>query len=193
MSAPAEGFYSEERWQNWLDRLEEESVDPEDEDSARLLLNLQDDVAIAVAKVVKAYEDDLDAEVAMGELAEIREIVLAEVDGIDEETGMLLDTIQVSLLAVFASAERFLTEGPATDESVDALLRTAAEAEADESIDRALELAAAAGTRVIDGDELEIGIAEELDYGYVVEWINGLDSLQTALSGPEVVEDAEGA
>ncbi|MGA9401243.1 DUF2150 family protein, partial [Haladaptatus sp.] len=45
MSAPPEEFYSEERWQNWLDRIKDEEIDPEDEDSARLLLNLQDDVA----------------------------------------------------------------------------------------------------------------------------------------------------
>ncbi len=32
-------------------------------------------------------------------------------------------------------------------------------------------------------------IVEELDYGLVSEWVNGLDSLQTALSDPEVVEE----
>jgi len=47
-----ETFYTDERWQNWLDRLEEEDLDPENEDSARLLLNLQDDAAIAVVKVL---------------------------------------------------------------------------------------------------------------------------------------------
>jgi len=36
-----ETFYTDERWQNWLDRLEEEDLDPENEDSARLLLNLK--------------------------------------------------------------------------------------------------------------------------------------------------------
>jgi len=30
MSAPEEEFYSEERWQNWLDRLRDEEIDPED-------------------------------------------------------------------------------------------------------------------------------------------------------------------
>ncbi|MFB6197523.1 MAG: DUF2150 family protein, partial [Halobacteriaceae archaeon] len=45
MSAPEEEFYTEERWTNWLDRLQEEDLDPEEEESARLLLNLQDDVA----------------------------------------------------------------------------------------------------------------------------------------------------
>jgi len=50
-----------------LTASETREIDPEDEDSARLLLNLQDDVAIAVAKIIKAYEnDDIDEDEAMG-------------------------------------------------------------------------------------------------------------------------------
>jgi hypothetical protein len=49
-----ETFYSEERWDNWLDRVAEEELDPENEDSARLLLNLQDDAAIAAGQGLAA-------------------------------------------------------------------------------------------------------------------------------------------
>jgi len=34
-------------------------------------------------------------------------------------------------------------------------------------------------------------VAEDLEYGLVTEWINGLDSLQSAMSDPEVVEEDE--
>jgi hypothetical protein len=34
-------------------------------------------------------------------------------------------------------------------------------------------------------------LAEDVEYGLVAEWINGLDSLQTALADPEVVEEDE--
>ncbi len=33
----------------------------------------------------------------------------------------------------------------------------------------------------------------ELEYGLVSEWVNGLDSLQTAMSDPELVEEDEDA
>jgi len=46
-----------------------------------------------------------------------------------------------------------------------------------------------AGTRVVDGDELDIALVEDLEYGLVSEWVNGLDSLQSATSDPEVVEE----
>jgi len=190
MSAPEEEFYSEERWQNWLDRLRDEEIDPEDEDSARLLLNLQDDVAIAVAKIIKAYEnDDIDEDEAMGELADIREVVLSEPDFDDEDKVMLVDGVQTSLVCVFYSSEQYVADGVADEASVAEYVHAAVEAESEEDLDRALGLVAAGGTRVADGDDLDMAVLDDVEYGLVTEWVNGLDSLQSALSDPEVIED----
>ena len=102
MSNPPTEFYSEERWQNWIDRIKDEDIDPEDESSARLLLNLQDDTAIAIAKIVAAYDDgELGQEEALGEIEDVREIVLGEVDIEDEEKLILVDGVQTSLVCVF--------------------------------------------------------------------------------------------
>ena len=190
MSAPADGYYTDERWQNWLDRLREEDLDPEDEDSARLLLNLQDDVAIAVAKILKAYDDDeLGQEEAMNELADIRDVVLAEPSFDDEDKLMLVDGVQTSLVAVFYSAEQYVADGPADEASVEEYVHAAVDAESEEDLDRALGLVAAGGTRVVDGEDLDMTLLEDVEYGLVTEWVNGLDSLQSALSDPEVIED----
>lgn len=190
MSAPPEEFYSEERWQNWLDRIKDEDVDPENEDSARLLLNLQDDVAIAVAKIVTAYDDeDIDEETALSELTDIRETVLGEVDFEDEEKAMLIDGVQTSLLCVFYASEEYVAHGPAEDAPVEEYIREAEKAESAEDLDSALGLVAAGGTRIFDGDELDISVMEEMEYGLVTEWANGLDSLQSAMSDPELVEE----
>ncbi len=190
MSNPPTEFYSEERWQNWIDRIEAEEIDPEDESSARLLLNLQDDTAIAVAKVLRAYADgELDQEGTLAEIAEIREIVLEEVDVDDEEKRLLIDGVQTSLVCVFFAAEEYVAGGVPEEGTVTDYLGAAADAEAEEELDAALGYAAQAGTLVIDGADLDMQIAEELEYGLVTEWINGLDSLDSALSDPEVVEE----
>lgn len=190
MSAPEEEFYSEERWQNWLDRLRDEDIDPEDEDSARLLLNLQDDVAIAVAKILKAYDgDDIDQEEALEELADIREVVLSEPDFEDEDKVMLVDGVQTSLVCVFYSAEQYLADGVADEATIEEYVDAAVEAEAADDLDRALGLTACVGTRIIDGEDLDMGVLDDVEYGLVTEWVNGLDSLQSALSDPEVIED----
>ena len=192
MSTPPGEYYTDERWQNWLDRIENEGIDPEDEDSARLLLNLQDDAAIAVAKVLTDYDDgELDEEAALSELVSVREIVLDEIDIDDEETLMLIDGVQTSLVCVFYAAEEYTAEGVADDATVTDYVGAAADAEAEEDLDAALGYCVQAGTRIIDGDELPMEVVEDLEYGLVSEWVNGLDSLQTALSDPEVIEEDE--
>ena len=184
-----ETFYSEERWQNWLTRVEEEELDPENEDSARLLLNLQDDAAIAIAKVLAALDDGrIGDERAVEEIHTVRDIVLAEVDLDDEDKLMLIDGVQTSLVPVFYAAEEFVVGG-VVDGDVSEFVRAAADAEAEEDLDAALGYVVQAGTRIIDGAALDIELVEELEYGLVAEWVNGLDSLQTALEDPEMVEE----
>ncbi len=192
MSTPPGEYYTQDRWQNWLDRIREEEVDPEDEDSARLLLNLQDDTAIAVAKIITDYDDgELDEEAAMGELTDIEEIVLAEVEIADEEKAMLLDGVQRSLMCVLYAGQEYVAGGMADEGTVDEYVDAAADAEAEDDLDAALGYCVQAGTLIIDGAELDMGVADELEFGFVAEWVNGLDSLQTALADPEVVEEDE--
>jgi hypothetical protein len=187
-------FYTEERWQNWIDRLREEEVDPEEEDSARLLLNLQDDTAIAVAKIIRAYDDgDLGEEATLDQLGEIQEIVLSEVEFDNEEKAMLIDGIQTSLMCVFYAAEEYVVGGAADDGTTEEYVTAAADAEAEDDLDAALGYCVQAGTLIIDGEEMDIGLAEDLEFGLVAEWVNGLDSLQTAMKDPEVVEEEDEA
>jgi hypothetical protein len=192
MSNEPREYYTAERWQNWIGRLREEEIDPEDEDSARLLLNLQDDTAIAVAKIITDYDEDvLDEDQAMAELGDIQEVVLSEVEFEDEEKAMLIDGVQTSLMCVFHAAQEFVVGGPAEEGSIEEYIEAAAEAEQQEELDAALGYCVQAGTLVIDGAEMDIGMADELEFGLVAEWVNGLDSLQTAMRDPEVVEEED--
>jgi len=194
MSTPPGEYYTEERWQNWLDRLREEAVDPEDDESARLLWNLQSDAAIAVAKILADYDDgSLDEESALGEIEGVQEIVLSEVEFDDEEKVMLLDGVQTSLVCVLYSAQEFVAGGPAEEAPIAEYVRAASGVEAEEDLDAALGYCVQAGTRIIAGDDLDPQLVEDLEYGLVAEWVNGLDSLDTAMSDPEVVEEDEEA
>ncbi|MFW5939727.1 MAG: DUF2150 family protein [Halolamina sp.] len=189
---PVETFYTEERWGNWVDRLREEELDLENEDSARLLMNLQEDTAIAVAKVVDAYKDDLiDADRALDELATIQEIVLAEAPLEDEEKVMLLESVQMSLEVVFYAAQEYVAAGVADEASVEEYIDAASDAEVDEEIDTAIGYLVQAGTLVIDGAEIDPELVEEMEYGLVAEWVNGLESLQNAMAAPETVDEED--
>jgi hypothetical protein len=185
-------YYTAERWQNWIGRLREEDIDPEEEDSARLLLNLQDDTAIAVAKIITDYEDGvIDDERALSELEDIQQVVLSEVEFDNEEKEMLIDGVQTSLMCVFYAAEEFVVGGPAEDGTIEEYVQAAGDAEDSEELDAALGYCVQAGTLVIDGQEMDMAVTEDLDFGLVAEWVNGIDSLQTAMRDPEVIEEEE--
>ena len=189
--SPSPGeFYTEERWQNWIERLEAEEIDPENEDSARLLLNLQDDAAIAISRVVDAYEDgELEREQAREELESIQEIVLDDAGIENEEKAMLLDGVQTSLVCVFYAADEYVAEGAADEASIEEYVTAARDAEAEEDVEAALGYCAQAGTLLFDGREIDMSVAADLEYGLVAEWVNGLDSLQSATRDPEVIEE----
>ena len=198
MADAEETYYTEDRWQNWLARVESEDIDPENEDSARLLLNLQDDAAIAVAKIVSAYEEGrLEETEAVEELDRVRSIVLSEPDlsieddAAREDKAILVDGVQTSLVCVFYAAEEYIAAGTAEEVPITEYVEAAAAAEADEDMDAALGYLVQAGTRIIAGDDLDMSVVEEIEYGLVSEWVNGLDSLQSAMSDPEVVEEED--
>jgi hypothetical protein len=92
---------------------------------------------------------------------------------------------------VFAAAEEYIVRGAPEEAELPEYVRAAADAEAEEDFDAALSYCAQAGARLIDGDDLDVSIAEEIEYGLVAEWINGLDSLQSAMRDPEVIEEDE--
>ncbi len=194
MSTPPGEYYTDERWNNWLDRLREEEIDPESDDSARLFFNLLDDATIAIAKIVTDYDDGEfdDADAATEEIGRVREIVLSEVDIADEEKLTLVDGVQTSLVCALYAAEEYIVGGPAGEGTVEEHLRAAAAAEnEEEDLDTALAHCVQAGTLIVDGAELTMEIAEEIEYGLVADWVNGLDSLGRALADPSVVEEDE--
>lgn len=192
MSTPPGEFYSGERWDNWIGRLRESDLDPEEEEFLDLQMNLQDDVAITVAKIVSAFDEGaLEEETAMEELTDVREVVLEEVSFDDEDAALLVDEVQTSLVCVFAAAEEFMVGGPAEEAPIEEFVLAGADAESEEDLDEAFTYCVGAGTRVIAGDEFDIELVDDLEFGHVAVWVNGLDSLQRALQDPEVVEEDE--
>ena len=187
---PAETFYSEDRWQNWLTRVGEEELDPESEDFARLYFNLQNDTTIAIAKIITAVEDGhLDEEEALDKLEFINDIVLAEPDFDAENKLLLLDSVQTSLIPVFYAAEEYLIGGAVEEQPLDDNITAAVDAAAEEDEDAALAYLVQAGTQIIDGAAFDGSDLDELDSWLVSEWLNGLDSLQDAFADPEVIEE----
>ena len=188
---PEETFYSEDRWQNWLTRVEDEELDPESEDFARLYFNLQNDTTIAIAKVISAFKEErVDEETTLEKLGFINEVVMAEPEFDDEEALLLIDSVQTSLVPVFYASEEFVIGGPVDEysiaECVDAAIAAARD---EEDVDAALAYLVQAGTQIIAGGEFDGSEVDEIESWIVSEWLNGLDSLQDAFADPEVIDE----
>ncbi|WP_257298583.1 DUF2150 family protein [Haloarchaeobius sp. FL176] len=194
MSNPPTEYYSAERWQNWIDRVEAEDIDAEDEESMRVFDLMQDDAAIAVAKIVSAADDgELDEESASEKINEIGDIVFTEPEFDDEDKLFLVGSVQESLSIVLHAAMEYIHAGVADEAAIPEYVSAAAEAEDEEDIESARGYLVKAGTLIIDGEELSPELGEELEYGPVAQWLNGLASLQSAMEDPEVVEEDEDA
>ena len=81
-------------------------------------------------------------------------------------------------MCVFYAAEEYIVGGTAEEAGIDEYVSAAADAESEEDLDAALSYCVQAGTLVIDGAEFDPAMAEELEPGLVVQWVNGLDSLR---------------
>ena len=195
MTEAEERYYSPERWQNWLTRVEEEDLDLESEETGRLLMNIQNDAAIAIAKILAAYDDDtLDEEEALDELATVHDIVMAEpeFESENEEAEILIGSVQTSLSCAFFAAEEYLVAGPSDlEDEMSAYIIAAADAEEADDLDAALGYIVQVGTNVIAGEELDIDVLEDIEFGLVTEWVDGIESLQSGLAEPEVVEEED--
>ncbi|ELZ82556.1 hypothetical protein C453_15763 [Haloferax elongans ATCC BAA-1513] len=195
MTEAEERYYSPERWQNWLTRVEEEDLDLESEETGRLLMNIQNDAAIALAKILTAHDDDtLDEEEALDELATVHDIVMAEpeFESENEEAEILIGSVQTSLSCAFFAAEEYLVAGPSDlEDEMSAYIIAAADAEEADDLDAALGYIVQVGTNVIAGEELDLDVLEDIEFGLVTEWVDGIESLQSGLAEPEVVEEED--
>jgi hypothetical protein len=182
-------FYTQKRWENWLGRAREsgfqikESEEEAEKESA-IFVNMVDDVILACLKVTARFDKGvLSREIALEILAEVRDIVLSEVEPISEDIDLMIDSIQTSLMGALVAFECYVMGD--YDEGVDTaeLAKLAVEAEASDNLELALDYTAQCGALVLKGKILPEEIMADLPYGIVAEWLDGIDSISAAMVG----------
>ncbi|KXS41552.1 MAG: hypothetical protein AWU58_1688 [Methanohalophilus sp. T328-1] len=191
-------FYTEKRWNNWLQKVEEsnfkleESGEAPEKDSA-IFVNMQDDVILACLKVIATGQrGDYSVEETLDILSSIEEIVMKKVDPISEDADMMIESLQNSLLATFVSFECYLNGNFDGDSNISDLINGAIEAEQDEDFEAALGYVARIGALVLDGQELPGKQMEDMPYGIVAEWMDGIDSIEAAMVGTDSYKEDDG-
>ncbi len=188
-------FYNQERWDNWLNTLREsdfevKSGSDEMPEGFTTLYNFSMDITIEVLKIIRLYQNKrFSGEEALEKLNQVERIVMADVP--DESIEEYVESLQLSMLVLFASCKRYLEGGYPTD--VKTLIKEGKKA-GDDDLEKALTIAADIGANVINGASC-CGkyMKEELDQpGLFDEWLIEIESMHEAMASLKNFDEEAG-
>lgn len=190
-----EEFYTQKRWNNWISKVKESKfklTESEENATGAVFVYIMDDVVLACLKVIARLEKGLiDKEEALNTIDGINDIVSQEHESLGEDADMMIESLRTSLVAVFVSCRRYLEGSFDTKTPLAELLEMAIKAEADEDIDRALDLVTSIGARIVGGEAMpEMG---DMDYCIVAEFMDGIDAISAAMLGDDSYKEDDGS
>ncbi len=106
-------FYSQERWDNWVNSLRESSFEPSDgEDEMpegyRTLYSFGLDITLEVLKIIRLYQNQrFSKQEALERLIQVEQIVMSDVP--PDQLGEVIESLQLSMLVLFAGCKEFLS------------------------------------------------------------------------------------
>ncbi len=185
-------FYTQERWQNWINKVKESGFKLDDQDKGAVFVYMEDDVVLACLKIIaKCDKNVLSKDDALKYLLEIKEIILKKIDPIDEDIDIMLESTQLSLIGVFASCECYVEKAFEKTKSFDKLIKSAVQAEKEDNMGEALGNIAQIGANILAGGKLKEKDLEDIPEGLVAEWLDGIDSISAAMVGDTSYRDDE--
>lgn len=176
-------FYSQERWDNWINALSEADFeggtdDEEMPEGFQMLSSFNQDICIEVLKIVKLYQNNrFSKEEALQRIADVEEIVLNQ--AVEGDLAEVIESLRFSMLVLFAASKKFL-EGD-YDEDIKALVKKGKGIN-EEQVEDILEVAATIGANVINGKSC-CGryIKESEDPGMFDEWLIEVETINEAM------------
>lgn len=145
-------FYNQERWDNWIHTLKESSFEinqnsEEMPEGFRILYNFSMDITLSVLKIVRLFQNGrYTKEEALEKLSQVEAIVMKESPS--DELEEYVESLQLSLLVLFAGCRKFLDGAYETD--IKTLVKEGRKI-VDADMEKALEIAADIGANVIAG------------------------------------------
>ena len=177
-------FYTKERWQNWISQVKDSNFKIDDQDKCAVFVYMTDDIILACLKLIAKYDNGLlQKEDAFKYLSEIKEIVLKKIDPINDDTDVMLESTQLSLMGVFASCECYINKNFDRTKSFGKFIKNAIQAEEKDDMGTALSLVATIGANLLAGERLSENDLDNISEGLVAEWLDGVDSLSVAMMG----------
>jgi hypothetical protein len=176
-------FYSQERWDNWINALSEADFeggadDEEMPEGFQILSSFNQDICIEVLKIIKLYQNNrFSKEETLQRIADVENIVMNQAVG--GNLAEIIESLQFSMAVLFAASRRFLEGG--YDEDIKILVKKGKGIN-EEQIEEILEVAATIGANVINGKSC-CGryIKESDDPGIFDEWLIEIETINEAM------------
>jgi hypothetical protein len=185
-------FYTEERWQNWIKQVKESGFKIDDQQKGAVFVNMEDDVVLACLKIIAKFDKNLlSGDEALEHISNIKEIVLKQIEPITEDIDMMIESMQLSLMGVFASCECYIEKAFEKTKSLKTLIKKAIDAEKEENMGAVLGNIAEIGANILSGGKIKDKDLEDVPEGLVAEWLDGIDSIRAAMIGDTSYRDDE--
>lgn len=185
-------FYTQERWQNWVNKVKESGFKLDEEKGGEVFVNMEDDVVLACLKLIAKFDkNQISKDDALKFTTEIKEIALRKIEPINEDIDIMLESTQLSLMGVFASCECYIEKAFEKTKSLDKLIKSAIDAEKADNMGEALDNIAKIGANLLAGGKLKDKDLDKVPEGLVAEWLDGIDSISAAMVGDTSYKDDE--
>ena len=188
-------FYNQERWDNWINTLRESdfSVTPGSEDMPEgytTLYNFSMDITIEVLKIIRLFQNGrFTKEESLQKLNQVESIVMSDIR--DESIEEYVESLQLSMLVLFAGCKRFLEGQYSTD--IKTLVKDGKKA-GDENLESALGIAAEIAANVINGAACcSKYVKDDIEQpGLFDEWLIEVESMHEAMASLKNFDEEAG-
>lgn len=188
-------FYNQERWDNWINTLRESdfTVKPGSEEMPEgytTLYNFSMDITIEVLKIIRLFQNGrFTKEESLQKLNQVETIVMSDVR--DESIEEYVESLQLSMLVLFAGCKRFLEGQYSTD--IKTLVKDGKKA-GDENLEDALGIAAEIAANVINGAACcSKYIKDDMEQpGLFDEWLIEVESMHEAMASLKNFDEEAG-
>lgn len=192
-----EEFYTQGRWQNWINKIKESgfTLRESDEDpSAAVFVYAMDDVVLACLKVIARCEHGtISKEEAIATIDEIRDIVSERDESLGEDANLMLESLNTALTAVFIASQRYIEGDYDKNTTLEDLVKRAVIAEDAGQMEEALGILSEIGARVIGGESLPEEAFADLPYCLTAELLDGIDAISAAQIGDDSYKEDDGS
>jgi hypothetical protein len=169
-------FYTEDRFRNWINKIDETKVDIEDAESLAVFDQMVEDFVVACLNILRAIrEREITKKQALEELDKMSSLILTSVDFGDEIKNEFFAFIKESIKVIIYST-KLVIEGKVSKKSFEQLLNEAIKKEMRGDFKGALEAVARMGAKVLKGEQLPENLNVPED-GFVINWLDGVEAI----------------